>query len=642
MIHRHERKATTSPFLTLRSGKLAKFRNLTLNNMRGFLVFLAHETARGFHVPAGIVQRRTVLAEKRDLSEQFGDFVDLATPYFRETSEAKWGLGKVVGLTLLQSGVSVAFSYLSRDFYTALSNREIEAFQTILLKFAGALSLGVPVTVLYRYEREQLALRWRAWMTQDVLRRYCDSRKYYELEILTEQNGTLIDNPDQRITDDVGAFTDISLAFGITALTSVIDLVSFSTILYSIYAPLFFAIFAYAFIGTALTAYVGRDLATQNFAALAREADFRYSLVRLRENAEAVAFYNGEQRERTVAATRFDDAVDAQSQIIQTQRSVEFVTVAYRFLVQILPIAVVAPLYFQQKIELGVVTQSSSAFNHVLGDLSAIINQFEAIAAFGAGLDRLASFTGRLDDTSSTDEFPQVRQPDSSSPIVLKTSHFAVGTPDGERILVRDLDLELRKGDRLLLVGASGAGKSSTLRALAGLWRPQNGTVSFLVDKDDVFFLPQRPYCTLGTLKDQLLYPANETTAETALVSVLHDVGLEALVPRLDDTLDWARTLSLGEQQRLAFARLFLAKPKLAVCDEATSALSIEAERHLYNLLDTKLGSDLALISVGHRPSLLEHHNLRLRLPIADDGGFGILEPISDDDKAAVARIGNL
>ena len=579
----------------------------------------------------------SVVVEERSLGDLLGEFGKLALPYFKETREAKVGLAKVVALTLLQSGVSVTFSYLSRDFYNALSNREVEAFQDILVKFSLALSLGVPVTVLYRFEREQLSLKWRGWLTRDVLKKYCDSnQKFYQLE--EEQD---IDNPDQRITEDVGSFTEVSLSFGIRALTSVIDLASFSTILYSIYAPLFFAILAYAGLGTGLTAFVGKDLAKQNFLALAKEADFRYALVRLRENAEAVAFYKGETRELNVASSRLDLAVNAQSQIITTQRSVEFVTVAYRFLVQILPIAVVAPLYFQKKIELGVVTQSSSAFNHVLGDLSAIINQFESIAAFGAGLERLAAFTGRLEEErvlSTTEEKAFL-----PSGVVLTTKDLGVSTPDKRRVLVENLNLDIKAGDRLLLVGASGAGKSSTLRTLAGLWEPAKGNVFF--EKDDVFFLPQRPYCALGTLKEQLFYPKNETSVDDAtLREVLEDVGLGKLASSLDETLDWARTLSLGEQQRLAFARLFLATPKLAVCDEATSALDVETERRLYKLLDERLGKGLALISVGHRPTLLEHHNLRLRLP--GEGNTQttpvLLEAIQNKDRDAAALIGSV
>ncbi|KAJ8598989.1 hypothetical protein CTAYLR_009466 [Chrysophaeum taylorii] len=561
-----------------------------------------------------------------------GKFYELAVPYFKETSEARWLLARVVGLTLLQSGVSVVFSYLSRDFYNALSAKDVASFRDILLKFCGALAAGVPVTVLYRFERETLALRWRNWLTRDLLGKYCVDRKFYEVEY----NST-IDNPDQRISEDAAAFAAVSLSFGITALTSIVDLASFSTILYSIYPPLFGAIVVYATLGSVLTAYVGRELPDRNFRALRREADFRYALVRLRENAEAVAFYDGAVPERRRAQDRLDRAVDAQADVIRTQRNVEFVTVAYRFLVQVLPVAVVAPLYFAGEVELGVVTQSSSSFNHVLSDLSAIVTQYEAIAAFGAGLDRLAAFADTLQRDDDDEEEPAAGKP-SSPDVVLETRSLAVQTPDGTKALVDDLDLELRLGQRLLITGASGAGKSSVLRTLASLWRPKSGDVS-LVDR--AVFLPQKPYCSLGSLRDQLLLlNTDDPIDDDHLLHALELVGLRALaaidpVQGLGVTKDWASMLSLGEQQRLAFARLVLNQPKLAVLDEATSALDLDTERRMYDLLKTKLGDDLAVVSVGHRPSLLQHHDLRLRL---DGTTTPQLEPITDADRRAAAQ----
>lgn len=583
-------------------------------------------------------------AAGKSVRELLSQFYELAVPYFRETSEGKWLLARVIGLTLMQSGVSVAFSYLSRDFYNALSAKDVGTFGKVLLKFSGALAAGVPVTVLYRFERETLSLRWRRWLTDELLGKYCDeNKKYYELEYVNKSG---IDNPDQRLAEDVSAFATVALSFGITALTSVVDLASFSTILYSIYAPLFGAIIIYATAGSALTAYVGRSLPGRNLAALRSEADFRYALVRLRENAEAVAFYNGSEVERERASQRLDSAIDAQRAVIAGQRNVEFVTVAYRFLVQVLPVAVVAPLYFEGRVELGVVTQSASSFNHVLGDLSALVNQYEAIAAFSAGLQRLSAFVDRLEDTNAKANGSE--QSPTASGLLLEARGVCVQTPDGSKALVKKLDLEIRPGQSVLVTAASGAGKSSLLRTLAGLWLPAKGTVKRV---PDVAFLPQRPYCSLGSLRDQLLYPRKpgEHRDDAPLLDALDAVGLRALAEidptkGLDLTRDWAAMLSLGEQQRLAFARLVLAKPRIAVLDESTSALGLEDERAMYHLLKRNSNNSIALLSVGHRPSLLEHHDLRLRL----DGRQGDpectpeLEPVKDDDRDAAAVASSL
>ncbi|KAJ1459135.1 ABC transporter transmembrane region 2-domain-containing protein [Pelagophyceae sp. CCMP2097] len=600
---------------------------------------------------------RAASKDSKDIGEQLRLFARLGAPYF-STPEARLGLLKVVGLTLVQSGVSVAFSYLGRDFYTALSQRDAAGFEDILVRFSAALLAGVPVTVLYRNQRELLSLQWRAWMTARVLALYTDDRAFYDLECV-DRDGS-IDNPDQRITEDVNAFTAVSLSFGITAITSIIDLCSFSTILYSIYAPLFGAIVAYALLGTALTAYAGRDLAAQSFNALAREADLRYSLVRLRENAEAIAFYKGADREADEVGRRLGGVVEAQSGVISTQRDVEFVTVAYRYLIQILPVAVIAPLYFNKEIELGVVTQASSAFNHILSDFSVFVNQFESIAAFGAGLDRLGSFVDRLGGPfNNASHFQHIEAKRNGTKVVVRTNSLTVATPDGSRTLVRDLDLALDAGERLLLVGASGTGKSSLLRSLAGLWPAAEGAVEISPDAT-VFFVPQKPYAPLGTLRDQLTYPvlrqASSASAadDGALLELLAAVGLGKLAARsallacgeddactadeartgLDAVRDWGTTLSLGEQQRVSFVRLLYSKPSVAILDEATSAMDIDTERRMYKLLQDRL-SALTLISVGHRPSLLEHHSLKLRL---DGSKTGKPEAVSEQDRRLAAE----
>ncbi|KAJ1489908.1 ABC transporter transmembrane region 2-domain-containing protein [Baffinella frigidus] len=516
-------------------------------------------------------------------------------PYFEEEKNARVLIAIVLTFTFLNAGISVGFSYLSRDFWTALNSKDSEVFYPLLTKYAFFLAAGTPVGVLYKYYREKLSIQWRSWITKRILDTYEADRNYYILESTSN-----IDNPDQRMAEDLRSFTQVSLAFAISFVTSVIDLFSFSTILWSIYPPLWGAILVYAGFGTAGTLLIGNKLVGLNFEQLQREADFRFSLIRVRENAESIAFYGGEQIEMREIKRRLDKTIDNAIRLVGQQRNLEFFTTGYRYMVQIVPSIVVAPLYFQSKIELGVVSQSYGAFNHILNDLSIIINQFENIASFGAGIGRLGDFVDAMKISaerqerltggssralgvqlrllrrrlvrSSSSGLPRLERPlrrrastfgrserhaaarggcpPPPSPISSQTHNIGLlappvplsrlhteylrvkgafptlslsrslhwrmeqaewhaaarlrlFTPDGSRELLRDLDLEMQPGQHLLIVGDSGAGKSSLLRAVAGLWSTGSGHIT-RPPPGETFFLPQRPCCTLGTHWERL------------------------------------------------------------------------------------------------------------------------------------------
>ena len=525
-----------------------------------------------------------------------------------------------MALTCLQSAVAVSFSYISRDFWTALNTKNPELFFHQAELFFGALVAFTPVVVFYQYYRDKASLQWREWITQRIIEQYTTGRNYYFLD---EQTG--VDNPDQRIAQDLNAFTTESINLILTLLVSAIDVVCFSTILFSIYPILFGILVLYAASGTVLTTLLGKRLITLNYNQLVREADFRYSLVRLRDNAESIAFFGGEARERAEIGRRFSLALDNMMDVIQLRRQVAFLQTGYKYAVQVLPALCVAPKYFAGQIELGVVTQSFGAFSHILSDLSLVVNRFDSLSQFGAGIDRLAQFVVALeqsvDEETRTFNAGDGKRKEGDIQIVpsdgatVAVKDLTIEIPGGgkPRRLLENLSFKLEAGQRLLVAGPSGTGKSSLMRVLAGLWSEGSGQV--MIPQSGVMFLPQKVYCSLGSLRENLIYPKDDCKfSDERLIEVLEAVDLGELAQRdggLDAVADWTDVLSVGEQQRLQFGRLMLSDAKVVVIDEGTSALSVKMERQMYEMVQ-KMG--VTVISVGHRPSLLAYHDKLLRL----------------------------
>ena len=546
-------------------------------------------------------------------------FLAIAKPYWfsEEKKGARALLAVLLVLTLAVSGINVLISFVGRDFMTALSNKEADRYFRLLFVYGAVFVVATPIVVFYRYVRDKLGLYWRKWLTGHFLDKYFRNRAYYELNYDAK-----IDNPDQRISEDIKSFTNTSLAFLLIVLSEMIDLIAFTGILWSISLTLVSVLLLYALVGTVVTVWFGKRLVGLNFNQLRKEADFRYGLVHIRDNAESIAFYRGEEQESDQVRLRFDEAFSNFNLLIGWQRNLEFFTTGYRYIIIILPALVVAPRNFAGEIEFGVITQASLAFSQVLAAVSIIVNRFEDLSAFAAGVSRLSTFEEVLEAPTKTHS-KEATFIDTAEDSKLALEDITLLTPNYQKTLVKELSATVNPGEGLLIVGQSGSGKSSLLRAIAGLWN--SGTGRLVRPKlEEMLFLPQRPYMLLGSLRSQLLYPnTSREISEEELYQVLEQVNLADLPARVggfEAELDWADVLSLGEQQRLAFARLLLTAPKYAILDEATSALDIKNEERLYQQLQA---GATTFISVGHRASLLQYHQHVLELE--GDGNWRLI-----------------
>ncbi|MBW4582885.1 MAG: ABC transporter ATP-binding protein/permease [Tildeniella nuda ZEHNDER 1965/U140] len=545
----------------------------------------------------------------------FRQFWAIAKTYW--FSEEKWqARGLLLGVVLFllaYTGLSVVLNTKRGVLISALSAKDEARFWETVVIFIGVLVLYAPLLAGYRYLRDRLSLQWRRWLTNRFLDNYFGDRAYYNL---STSNGE-IDNPDQRIAEDIRSFTQESLSFLLVLVESVLAVIAFSGVLWGISRPLVFFLVLYAIVGTLVTTVVfGKPLVRLNFEQLKKEADLRFSLVRIRENAEAIAFYHGEEQEATQIKHRFLEVFDNVKRLLLWELNLNVLTNAYEFIPFILPALVVAPAIFAGELEVGKVSEAQGAFIRVFFSLNVVVARFQALTTFGAGINRLYTFAEFLEQSAPAEETDATQKPIIQTVTAdrLALEHLTLQTPAYQRTLVTDLSIEVPTGQGLLVMGASGCGKSSLLRAIAGLWASGSGTI-VRPEADQILFLPQRPYMVLGTLRDQILYPNTQIDVEDEhLKQILAQVNLADLDERFggfDAQRDWADVLSLGEQQRLTFARLLLQKPTYAILDEATSALDTANEARLYQHLEA-IGT--TFLSVGHRSTLTAYHQSLLEL----------------------------
>jgi len=544
-------------------------------------------------------------------------FWALSKPYWvsRERRVGLTLLATVVGLTLVGVWLEVQFNTWNREFYNTFESKDQAEFFRQLGTFTLLAVIYIVNGVYRQYFRQMLMIEWRSWMTERFLTSWMQERAYYRLQLLDK--GT--DNPDQRIADDLNIFVDLTLSLTLGLLSAVVTLVSFVAILWSISGALtmfgvtipgymVWVALVYAIVGTLLTHFIGRPLIRIGFDQQRYEANFRFSLVRLRENTEGVALYRGEAAELANFRSGFRDVITIWwTKMVKTKQLGWFQSF-YGQVAIIFPFLVASPRFFSGSMPLGGIFQIASAFGQVQGALSWFVDAYTSFANWKATVDRLVGFTESLDRVR---QLKVEGERDDGVAESLSLQELSIDLPLGKPLLAAT-SLELKRGEDVLVSGPSGAGKSTLFRALAGIWPYWKGRIN-LPKGARLFFLPQKPYLPIGTLKHAVSYPEEAGRySDEELKEALNGVGLPQLAPDLARSENWAQVLSGGEQQRLAFARALLNKPDWLFLDEATSSLPEDAQQALYRLLKEKL-PQTTLVSIGHRASLAAHHARQLQ-----------------------------
>jgi putative ATP-binding cassette transporter len=547
----------------------------------------------------------------------------IANPYFR--SEDRWAgrllLTAVIGIELSIVGITVLLNTWNNVFYNALQDRNWNAFVYQLGYFCVLAGAYILLAVYQLYLNQWLQIRWRRWLTRSYLSHWLEGANHYRMQLL----GDAADNPDQRISDDIRMFIELTLNIGLQLLNASVTLLSFMTILWALSAAaplhlfgvrydipgyLLWAALIYAGIGTALTHLIGRPLIALNFQQQRYEADFRFNLVRVRENSEQIALLDGEPAERDRLLLRFGNVVGNWLAIMTRQKKLTFFTAGYSQAAVVFPFIMASPAYFAGAVQLGGLMQTANAFGRVQDALSVFITVYRNLAEWRAVVERLSGFDRSVANARAVAVTPPVIGVAAGDAAAISFKDLAVALPNGVP-LVNASDLAIGLGERVLVSGPSGSGKSTLFRALAGIWPFGSGTI--MVPKNArVMMLPQRPYFPIAPLAAAVAYPAEPGIFDAARVAELvAAVGLPELAKRIEQEAHWNRMLSLGEQQRLGIARALLHAPDYLFLDEATASLDEPAEAALYHLLQQRLDR-ATIVSIGHRATLAAFHRRRL------------------------------
>ena len=550
----------------------------------------------------------------------------LTYPYWTRSNErlVAWGLLlTIVGISLGLVYLAVVLNRWNRDFFNAIQEKNYTDFLQLLLYFSFIAAVYIAAAVYRAYLRQMLYMRWRVWLTRQYLDDWLGNRVYYRLE--QDARGT--DNPDQRIADDLRQFANTTLTLTLDLLQQVVTLGSFLFILWGVSGPLVFTLqgsewsipgymvwvaLLYAIVGSTLTYFIGRPLVGLNFNQERVEADLRFSLVRMREYAEGIALYRGEEVERAQLERRVEGIFANWWRIMLAQKRLNFFTNGYAQAAVVFPFFVAAPRYFSGVIQFGDLTQIADAFGTVQGSLSWFVQNYPELAGWKASVDRLLTFERAIDDARSEARDKRGVSSEPAGVRSVRAEHINLALPNG-RVILAEASFVIEPGDRVLVTGPSGSGKSTLFRAIAGIWAYGSGRVE-IPEGARLLFLPQKPYIPISPLREALAYPSPATNfADEQLREVLESVGLAQFAGRLDEQRNWSQSMSGGEQQKLAIARALLNKPDWLFLDEATASLDEASEQNLYRLLGERL-PNAAMVSIAHRSGVAGFHGRHVAL----------------------------
>ena len=561
--------------------------------------------------------------QRFNLTRQFFRDVWYLTKSYWQSEEKKKAfflLACIIALTLGVVYMLVLLNQWNNSFYSALQNYDAKKIFDELIHFSWLAAIYILLAVYSYYLQQTLILNWRRWLTTRFIDIWLQNKTYYNLQMF----GKDTDNPDQRISEDVRQFVEMTLSFGIGILKSFCTFASFVVILYNLSGSLSFtfmgktwtingymlwASLLYSVIGTYITHIVGRKLVKINFIQQKYEADFRFSMIRLRESAESVAFYRGEAQEGSVFKQRFKMLLDNFWKLVNKQKQLVFLNSGYSQIAIIFPFVVAMNRYLTKEVTLGGLMQVASAFGRVQDSLSYFVDMYSSIAQWQAVVMRLTCFGHHMHDVYQQAERFHVER--FAAADVVEVNNMQINLPDGKPLL-ENISFTLHPGHNVLIKGVSGSGKSTLLRAISGIWPFVDGKI-FLPERDKLMFIPQRSYLPLGTLRAALNYPGNKPIDDTELIYLMDLCQIGYLKDKLDLEADWSHVLSVGEQQRLAFVRAHIQQPQCLFLDEATSALDEDTEANMYSLLQERL-QQTTVVSVGHRSTLNKYHELVLRL----------------------------